>query len=407
LSDARPAQAELNITEMRLARLSVLQELTIAALELANPDASVDGFLQHVSERMGCVAAVWISQKHGATIELLAAAGISRPARELEIAPSDLPLGDVALPYSELQRAELKRWALPLNSIDESEHCLVLFLWRNSRAAQPGLEAMARRVADIFESAIRHRNLILDLQRSYDQLEKTQRTLVVRERLAALGEMAAVVAHEVRNPLGAIFNSLATLKKVVPQKSEAPGLLAIVEEEARRLNRITMDFLQFARPGGAQLHETEVQGVISATVEAAIAAGMIPAEVELAVHVDAGLPCVHLDGRLMHQALLNLLDNAVQASPRPGRVQVRAALRHAGAAHELCIEVVDAGAGIPPEAHDRLFEPFYTTKPSGTGLGLPIVKRIVEAHRGRVEVVSSGAGETVFSVFLPLDADPT
>ncbi len=401
LSDRPPTLDEVRITEMRLARLSVLQELTVAALELTNPATSVDDFLQHVSERMGCVAAFWLGIRD-ARVTLFAAAGISRQARALPIALCSEGLRAVVLPFPELSGSDLDCWRFALPDIEAQEQTLHLYFARPGHGPSPDLQAMARRVATLFQSAIVHRQLYQDLQRSYHQLEKAQQTLVARERLAALGEMAAVVAHEVRNPLGAIFNSLATLKKIVPDLDNAAPLLFIVEEEASRVSRIIMDLLEFAKPGGVKLHDSPIDEVIRVTVDAARAARVVPDDVDLQVRVDDELPTILLDGRLMRQALLNLLANAFQVSPRPGSVRVHAFAR-LGEQGALCIAISDEGSGVDTDARGRIFEPFFTTKGAGTGLGLTIVKRIAEAHHGHVEVTSNPASGATFTMVLPLD----
>jgi signal transduction histidine kinase len=388
---------------MRLARLSVLQELAVAALELASPRASVDDFLQHVSERMGCVAALWLGCSEGRSIELLAAAGISRQARALPIeAGAGKGCNDVRLPYPALDDDRLRRWLLELPQLG-GEHHLALYFGPDSRAAHLTLESMARRVADVFQSAIAHRHLYVDLQRSYHELEKAQQANVMRERLAALGEMAAVVAHEVRNPLGAIFNSLATLKKVAPaDEGNALELLGIVEEEASRVNRIIMDLLEFAKPGEAQLEKAPIDVVIDAVVDAADAARMVPEGIEVSANVEDDLPAVGLDVRLMRQALLNLVQNAIQVSPIPGRVLVRASSRVEEGRRQVCVSITDEGPGVEAEKRKRIFEPFFTTKGSGTGLGLAIVERIVDAHHGRIDVDSPPGSGATFTVVLPV-----
>jgi signal transduction histidine kinase len=396
------SQDELRITAARLARLSVLQELTAAAVALANPAASVDRFLQQVAERMGCVAVLWIARDASRVITLQAAAGVSRQARMLPIAPTESDLANAVLPYPELDAPDVTCWRLPLPGIDRRDHCLWMCVPREV-ASSTHLERLAQRIAETLESALTHRALYTDLEQSYFELERTQRALVIRERLAALGEMAAAVAHEVRNPLGAIFNSLATLKKVISEDPESTAtLLTIVEEEAGRLNTIISDLLDFAKPGGLAPEDMAIDKVLEATVEAAEAGHVIPGDVVLEVQVEEGLPTLALDGRLMVRALLNVLSNALQESPRPGRVVMSAKMRTPAHANELVIAVADEGRGIEEEVRDRIFEPFFTTKSAGTGLGLAIVKRIVEAHGGRIDVESMPAAGTTFRLVLPI-----
>lgn len=394
MTDRAPTLDELRVTEERLARLSVLQELTSAALALTDPEASVDAFMQHVAERMSCVAVVWISRERD-TITLEAEAGISRPARRLAIeGASHTALVDVTLPYPETSSVELESFRLSLDGVDDREHALSFHFERTRGSVS--FEAMVRRVAEVFQRAIAHRSLVFDLQYSYHELERAQRALVLRERLAALGEMAAAVAHEVRNPLGVIFNSIATLKKLLVTTDDAEELLTIVDEEARRLNGIVTDLLEFAKPGGTSLQEMAIDEAITAAIDASTSASGIPEGLVIEARIDDDLPPVELDARLMRQALLNLIANAVQVSPRAGRVLVHAHVE----GDELHVSVSDQGEGIEQEARQRLFEPFFTTKSSGTGLGLAIVKRIVEAHNGRIEVTSDDGA--VFTVALPI-----
>ncbi len=227
-------------------------------------------------------------------------------------------------------------------------------------------------------------------------LQQAQEKLLRQERLAALGELSAVVAHEVRNPLGVIFNSLGSLRRMLRPEGDALVLLDIVGEEADRLNRIVGDLLDFARPAPPQLRPERLDRLAEEAVAAALA--QQHTTVEVVRDLDPGLPPVQLDGRQVRQALLNVAANAVQAMPRGGRLTVRARLDGAAA----LVEIEDTGAGIPGDVVARIFEPFFTTKATGSGLGLAVVKRIVDAHGGEVQVRTEEGRGTRFALRFPI-----
>jgi signal transduction histidine kinase len=216
-----------------------------------------------------------------------------------------------------------------------------------------------------------------------------ERELVKRERLAALGELAAVVAHEVRNPLHVLFGSIAQIRANLrkPEKvDENEKLLGIAAEEADHLNRVVTDLLDFARPNEPRIVMCSVDEVVRDAVNAA---GVI-----VDVEIEDDLPLVPLDPQHMRRALLNLVLNAREATA--GSLVVRARRD----ARAVRIDVVDDGPGIPDDVRESIFEPFFTTKATGTGLGLAVVKRIVDAHHGSI-AITSGASGTTFSIVLP------
>lgn len=239
-----------------------------------------------------------------------------------------------------------------------------------------------------------------DLKQSYDQLARTQAELVRHERLAALGELAAVMAHEVRNPLGVIFNSLTTLKRLVRLEGDAEMLVNIVGEEADRLNRIVGDLLDFVRPYELVKKPVAIEPVVTGAVDAA-AQALRQGNVRVVTEVPE-LPAFPADAQLLRQALVNLIVNAVQAMPRGGVVEVRAGLEPRGEVRWLRLDVSDQGVGLTPRAAERIFQPFFTTKATGTGLGLAVVKRIIDAHLGEVSAApNAGSPGTTFTVRLP------
>jgi two-component system sensor histidine kinase HydH len=255
---------------------------------------------------------------------------------------------------------------------------------------------MSRQLAVAIDNA----RLFQDLKRSYTELSRAQQELVKQERLAALGELSAVVAHEVRNPLGVIFNSLASLRRLGSGEDDARMLLSIVGEEAERLNRMVSDLLDFARPHEPQLRPEPLSEILSGAVEAA-RRSMPAGQVTFAVEVEPELPPIWVDAELIRQAMVNLVMNAAQAMPRGGAVTVRAGPEIRGMARYARVEVQDDGPGIDPELADRVFQPFFTTKAAGTGLGLAVVKRIADAHRAEVAVRSTPGRGSTFILWLP------
>ena len=262
-----------------------------------------------------------------------------------------------------------------------------------------GGEEVDRAVAMVNQlaTAISNARLFEDLKASYAQLARAQEQLVQRERLAALGELAAVVAHEVRNPLAVIFNSLATLRREPQQQAQSEMLLDIVGEEAERLNRIVSELLAFARPTEPRLEAQSLEAVIAGATEAASSA----LGCRVAVEIPRPLPSFALDAQLLRQALINLMMNAVQAQPG-GRVVIRAIEDRFLGRPCARVEVSDEGPGIPPAVAGQIFQPFFTTKAQGTGLGLAIVKRIVEAHGGEVQFTAGLQRGTTFTMKLPI-----
>jgi signal transduction histidine kinase len=287
--------------------------------------------------------------------------------------------------------------ALPLVVRDRAIGAVVIVETRRPRLFTPAEVERGAAIANQLAVAVDNARLYEDLRRSYAELERAQQQLIQGERLAALGELAAVVAHEVRNPLGVIFNSLGSLRRLVRPRGDARMLFDIVEEEAERLNRIVGDLLDFARPSTPELRPEQLERVVEDAV--GVALGQQASGIMLARELDPAVPPVTMDARLVRQAVLNVAVNAVQAMPRGGRITVRT--RREGAA--ALLEIEDTGAGIPEEVRERIFEPFFTTKASGTGLGLAVVKRIVEGHGGTVSVRSAPGAGTVFALRFPLE----
>ena len=222
-----------------------------------------------------------------------------------------------------------------------------------------------------------------------------------QERLAALGGMAAVLAHEIRNPLGAIKGLAQFLGEKQQDDPAHQEMTQTIAREATRLERLVGDLLTYARPRPPERHPTDIlatlREVIALAGPVAEAAG-----VKLGMESPDGLPSVTADPEQMKQLFANLVLNALQAMPNGGVLTVTASpsgRTRSGPGVE--IRITDTGGGIPEADLPRLFEPFYTTRAKGTGLGLAICRQIAEAHGGTIDIASTGPGGTTVLVTLP------
>jgi len=269
--------------------------------------------------------------------------------------------------------------------------------------------ALTRADSDAVALFATHVGSAIEVAESLEALALAQEELVKQERLAALGELAAVVAHEVRNPLGVLFNSIGALKAIIDSGApserleDASTLLSIAAEESHRLNRIVSDLLSVARP----YHVSVAPCSISALVREAATDTAERAD-RIVIDVPEDLPLVDLDDGYMRQALLNLLLNALQAGGDDDVVGVTIRARVVGNDRSndrvqiVQIDVIDGGPGIPESVKNAIFQPFFTTKASGTGLGLAIVKRIIDAHGGDLTFETSSLSGTTFTIRLPV-----
>ena len=229
---------------------------------------------------------------------------------------------------------------------------------------------------------------ITDRKRSEDRLRE-------QAALARLGEMAAVVAHEVKNPLAAIKGALQVIGGRMPAEGRDRAIIGDVVARVDSLNDIVQDLLVFARPREPQLRPVPVGDLVENT---AALVRKDPSHASLAITVTGANPVVQLDVDQMRTVFLNLLLNAAQAAGTGGRVQVSVTVDDLAAT----VAVADNGPGIAPEVRAKIFEPFFTTKHRGTGLGLPTARRVVDRHRGTVEVECPPEGGTVVTVTLPM-----
>lgn len=236
------------------------------------------------------------------------------------------------------------------------------------------------------------------------ELERARAALAERENLVALGQLAAVVAHEVRNPVAIIYGALANLKRKERDDDDA-RLLGILDEEAQRLKYLVERLLDSVRPFELQYAMCNPAEVIGSAVAAVISGESVPAsEVEVVVGVD--LHSVECDAVLVERAISNLVQNALAARGRRSPVRVSATVEPTASPAMLCVDVTDDGEGVAVDVQPKLFTPFFTTRATGTGLGLAIVQRIVKAHGGSAEYDAGPNGRGArFVIRLPLRAE--
>jgi nitrogen-specific signal transduction histidine kinase len=242
-----------------------------------------------------------------------------------------------------------------------------------------------------------------------EQLEEQER---LRDRLASLGEMAAGIAHELKNPLAGIEVMAGLLRRQVPNSPDAQSLLADIMSEAKLANAIVVEMLEFVRPIRLQVERTDLAEVLYQAVtlaETKAARGDVAVNVE----IDADVPVIDGDRHQLCQVFTNLVANAFEALEGRGSITIVAthgALEPYPASSAepqepvatVVVDVGDDGPGVPESLRDRIFNPFFTTKPQGSGLGLAIVRKIIDAHDGRIDLNSSPTTGTWFRVTLPV-----
>lgn len=246
------------------------------------------------------------------------------------------------------------------------------------------------------------RQIVKQAEVILERRQKEQRQLEAQlhqsERLAALGEMTAGVAHEIRNPLGIISSTAELLKERLAHYEPQNRLAGIIVEEVNRLNEKVTEFLDFSRPRTPNLRLCDLEGVINRSLE------LLQPEIQ---RRGITVTCQYsLNGRaqpadpdLLHQAFLNILLNAIQAMPHGGQLTVSTRVGPQGRGGEIRFE--DYGEGIAPETLKKIFNPFFTTKEKGSGLGLPIVKSIIESHQGAIKIDSTPGQGTKVTIILP------
>ncbi len=255
----------------------------------------------------------------------------------------------------------------------------------------------ARRNDEIGDLGRNFNHMLRQLRENREEIESLHRTQMSRaEHLATLGELAAGLAHEIRNPLAGIAGVIEIISRDLPSTSPARSVVKDVRLEIAQINRILTDLLETARPHPPQVCRSN----LNTTVEHAVMLArqqVLSKPIKIELQKAADLSEVEHDSDQIHQVLLNLLLNAVQAIEGEGIVRVDIGSR----GDYATVVVSDSGRGISPQDLPSIFRPFFTTKGNGTGLGLSLARRIVEEHHGHIEVSSIAEKGSKFTVLLP------
>jgi len=235
------------------------------------------------------------------------------------------------------------------------------------------------------------------IQKRAEERLKLKDQLSRAKHLSSLGEMVAGVSHEIRNPLGIISSSAELLKKKMMSDGVSANIPDIIIEESGRLNNIITDFLNYARPREPNLFPCSVVGVLDKII-AYLSSQMENQGYTIQTEYDRKVPNIQADADMLYQAFLNILLNAMQAMPDGGVIDIAAFSREG----HLWITFEDHGPGINKDSMGKMWDPFFTTKDKGTGLGLGIVKNIIEAHSGKIRIENRTSGGARVAIRLPV-----
>ena len=257
----------------------------------------------------------------------------------------------------------------------------------------------ARRTDDIGQLGREFNEMVQQLDHNREELEELhQREMVRAEHLATLGELAAGLAHEIRNPLAGIAGVVDVMGKELSADSPSRTVLYDVQKEIRHIQAILNDLLSYARPRPPSFHLAD----LNATIEQAVLLARQQVRtrpIQILSVPNPSLPQVVHDPAQIQQVVLNLILNGIQAISDEGKVELEVEREN----DRVFVAVADTGRGISPEALSKIFKPFFTTRSEGTGLGLPLANGIVLSHGGKIEVVSTVGKGSCFKIWLPLE----
>jgi len=271
-----------------------------------------------------------------------------------------------------------------------------------SRQYEEELEATVRERTEGLQAALaKQSELATKNAQAYEVIRRTQRELVRKERLAALGEVAAAVAHGIRNPLASIQAAAEVGREDLPEDSALSETLDDIVAEVGRLESRIRAVLDFAHPFEPRLARGNLNGFITGFADGV--RKRLPETVRIHVALDPAVPAMEFDRAHMQEVLEALVVNAVEAMDGNGQVTIGSTLEHDNdTGRSVMLSVADTGSGIEASRIRRIFDLFYTSKPSGTGIGLAMAKRLVEAHGGKIEVASQPGQRTTFRARFPI-----
>jgi len=246
------------------------------------------------------------------------------------------------------------------------------------------------------------RNATDDLRQAHQDLRENFESMKRAERLHALGQLSAGLAHEIRTPLASIEGAAAIVQRVSHSEERCHELLDIIQKESRRLNRLLTSFLDFAKPRRPDLKRVEIDDLFNSVMALVQHAGNNRG-LALTKDTPPGLPMLECDPEQLKQVLLNLVMNAIQAMPQGGTIVLAA--RQNG--DTVSLDVQDQGCGISEDNLDRVFDPFFTTKETGSGLGLSVADQIVRQHGGELMIARSSPEGATVRISLPLKPSHT
>jgi len=237
-----------------------------------------------------------------------------------------------------------------------------------------------------------------ELSDAYQKLQSTFEQLKKADRLAALGQLSAGIAHEIRNPLGSIKGSFEILESEIRPGSEKYEFVKIIKEEIARINSIVESFLQFSRPPKPKLQPTSINDLVETTLTLFKKRAQ-ECKIEIRKQLDPDLPMINFDRDQIRQVLLNIVLNSSDSMPDGGVLEIRTGIGNHN--RRISVDISDSGAGISDEDLDRIFDPFFTTKAHGTGLGLSISYQLIQNHGGTITAYKNKDGGLTFHVELP------
>ncbi len=332
------------------------------------------------------------------------ALGLERAALLIEPSP-----GDALVTVATLGRVRLKTmlpdatpgdgpWSadLPLHAAGRDTGRLLLAR-AGGAPLPPADRTLVRRLIDGAGEFLEQRNLRSDLLHARELLARA-------DRLSALGTLAAGVAHEIRNPLVSVRTFIQLLPERLHDEEFRTGFRNLALGEIERICTLINDLLAFSRPSPAQLEPSDLNVLTEQTIRLLEAEGR-KRDVLLGADLEESLPLVVADEARVKQVLMNVLLNAIQASPSHTTIDVRSRLDEGPQGRWSVIDIADAGPGIPAEQVEQIFDPFFTTKDSGSGLGLFIAHRIMSDHGGAILTRPRAGGGTVFSILFPAAAE--